>query len=297
MELLSLCVPADAPDNAPLFFLRSAPGHCVWGNPDGAPQAPAAVPPPPAPPADDMPAFLRRHAPGQPLPPINGPTVGDAIQAVNEIETRVMAALETLARRVDDLSAKMDMDPMPFDRDGAKAAIKTLEDWLRAIDNRAAHADQAAASLAAEQEALRKRLEVMAQPEAPAPRPKPEPAQDRKKAAIAAIRKAAEAKRNAVIGNSADARDVRQRLVEVALNAGTGHERSIEWLRRLADVQGSEWNDLRRMLVTEHDVATAAVVETVAVESACAMRIMSASDAEIDGLVAEAIERISRAGE
>lgn len=245
---------------------------------------------------EDLPAFLRKSLPGKPPSPHNGPDIGDVIQAINEIESRAMSAIEAVARRVDELSLKLDMAPVEIDRDGSKAAIKTLENWLASIDSRATHADQMAADLAEQQKRLAERLEALSVTPTPEPQPEPEPPQDRKKAAIAAIRAAGEARRCEIIGTSADARDVRHRLVEVGLNAGTGHGRSIEWLQKLSSIQGVDWNDLRRTLVTEHDTATAAVVDTVAIESACAMRVVSADEADLDRIVAEAIEAISKVG-
>lgn len=262
--------------------------------PPPPPIQPEPLPQTPSPPAD-MPAFLHRMAEERGvLPPLPeaGPDIGDAIAAVNEIETRVLNRLDELARRLDRLESRLDMVPEPFTPVDTSDSVKVLEDWLRAIDAKSTHADQVAAALAARQAEIEQRL---ASQEQPPPQPTPEPA-DPKAAAMARIRDAAEKRRNLLIGPSADSRDVRHRLVELALNAAHGHTHSIDLLRRLADVQGIEWDGLRKALVEQHDVATAVVVQTAAAESWAAIRLSRAADADVDRIVDEALGQIARAG-
>lgn len=267
-----------------------------------------ALPPPPlhtsahqsAPPTADMPAFMQRLAAerGISAPP-QGPDVGDAIAAVNDIETRVLTRLDELARRFDRLESRLDMAPEPFTQVETSDSVKVIEDYLRSIAAQAEHAEHVAAALAARQTELEKRLASRNEPEAAPAQPAPEPAlpaPDRKTTAMARIREAAEGRRNELIGPSADSRDVRHRLVELALNAAHGHAASIDLLRRLAEVQGIEWDGLRKALVEQHDVATAVVVQTAAAESWAAIRLSTAAEPDIDRIVGEAIRQIEQAG-
>lgn len=266
------------------------------------PQPPPVQPEPPPQtpfPSADMPAFLHRMAEERgalPPPPASGPDIGDVIDAVNEIETRVLNRLDELARRLDRLESRLDMAPEPFTPVDTSDSVKVLEEYLRAIDARATHADQVAASLANRQAEIEQKLASQErQPAQPIPEPLREPV-DQKAAAMVRIREAAEARRNLLIGPSADSRDVRHRLVELALNAAHGHTHSIEMLRRLADVQGIEWDGLRKALVEQHDVATAVVVQTAAAESWAAIRLSWAADTDVDRIVHDALGQIERAG-
>jgi hypothetical protein len=278
-------------------------------------------------PEDQLPAFLRRAAAASGMAatssrtePQAGVDVGAVIAAMNDIENGFTQRLDELTQIVNDIAHRLDMPALPLNDDPAHQHIHTIEDWLRSIDSRAAHADQMAAALAAEQERLRA---MMAESEAaqaraalesaanPAPmRPESEPViepepeepappltvEDMRRQALDAVKAAAKAKRDETMGASADDRDVRWRLTEIGLNAGTGHERSINLLDKLADGYAMPADDMRRALIHEHDRGSSIAVSTTVVESTCAMRLADAEEGEIPGIIAKALDELAGIG-
>ncbi len=253
---------------------------------------------------DDMPDVLRKMAAERGVDvsrPAPGPSASDVISALNDIETRAMQAIEALARRVDEISSRLDLEPITVDTNGNKEAIRTLTDWLKSIEGQASHADQMTAMLAAEIARLRSQIATPPPPTEPRDEPVPDPPrvepQNVRVSAASRVTAAAKLRRNELIGIGADSRDVRQRLAEAAFNAGTGHETSISHLQALAHAYSMDWNELRKALVERHDTATAAVVATASIEAAAAIRLAGAGEHEIEMIADEAIAAIGRVGE
>jgi len=253
----------------------------------------------PSPAGADLPAFMR-HMSARPVPATvqssQSPDVGDAIAAVNEIESRAMSAIDRLEFRISSIEARLDIKaPPPAPDESSAEAIRTLETWLRSIEERSAHADQVAAATAVEQERL-KELVQSQQASAPATAVEPQMPVDPVLSAVERIKTVGRARRDAVIGKTADDRDVRLRLTEVGLNAGTGHAKSVEMLKRLASGSSMSPDEMRRALVEGHDAATGVAVATVAAEAKWISLVMADGGPGISSIVERAVAEIEAAG-
>jgi hypothetical protein len=232
--------------------------------------------------AADLPAFMRRMAAEASTPPQAIPelSVEDAIHAVNDIETRMIGMIEGLARRLDEIAAKLDMAPVEFSPNGHHAAVETLTNWLRSIESKANAA-----------------LEMASQVPEPKVEPRTEPAEPQppaREGAIDRVQRAAAARRNADLGESADARDLRQRLVETALNAMATREKDITLMEQFAAPLGVEWSGVAKEIVGGHDMATALVIATASIETRAIHEIGQADERDIEAIVARSIEEIRK---
>lgn len=264
--------------------------------------SPIPIPAPvPEPQQVDMPAFMQRAAAerGISLAPVPSVRIEDVLSAIDEVERWTKGTIEQLARRLDEVTTRLDHLMSPQDEMGPPepiapapdASIKTLTDWLQAIDVRATHAEQLAAELCAELE----RKSTPAEQVPPAPEPQPA-IRDPRSDGLSRVRLAAEQRRNALIGPTADARDLRQRLAETAFNSLPGRDEAVARLERLASVQGIEWSTLAKLLISQHDRATDYAVDTLIEESRAVMEIGQAADTEVDRIVSAAIANIERIG-
>lgn len=247
-----------------------------------------AVPPPPEA-SPDLPAFMQREAAARGIPIGATPSVRveDVLTAINEVEQWARGTLDQLARRIDEIAARLDMVPDPI-APAPQETVKVLTDWMQSIDQRAMHAEEMATELARE---IERRA---AKPEATLAVPVADV--DPRAAALAQIKGAAEKRRNALIGPTADARDLRQRLTEVAFNSLPGREDAVALMERLADVQGLTWDRLNKMLISQHDTATRAAVDTLIEEIKSSLAVAQAPETDLERIVSDAIGRLERIG-
>lgn len=248
----------------------------------------SAVPAPVEHAPSDLPAFMQREAERRGIPLGATPSVrlDEVLTAINEVEQWARGTLDQLARRIDEIAARLDMVPDPI-APAPQEAVKALTDWMQSIDQRAMHAEEMAVELARE---LERRATAKTEAPAAVPAPEVEP----RAAAVAAVKAAAEKRRNVLIGPTADARDLRQRLTEVAFNSLPGREDAVALMERLADVQGLTWGDLSKMLISQHDTATRAAVDTLIEEVRASLEITKADESALERIVSDAIGRIER---
>lgn len=300
-ELLSGEAPAPA-QPVPAVDVEAAVAEAVarvTARIDALEAAPAKVEPTPIPIAD-MPKFMRDMAAQSQSTTVTGPSIDDAIAAVNDIESRMMGAFEQLARRVDEIATRLDMAPMAVDPQDHSSAIETLTTWLRSIEERATTAGNLAAGVASAQHELERKMAAVptAAPAAPVVDPPKvtAPVMEPRQAAAISVRDAARRKRESVIGASADERDVQQRLVEVALNARSTREHAIRHMEMLAAPMGVQWDDVAREFVAGHDRYTSLVVATAVIEAEAARSLSVARPDEFDGIVRTALAALERVG-
>lgn len=242
----------------------------------------------------DLPAFLRKMAPQPAESFIPEITAHDAISAINEIESRMMQAIEGLARRLDEVSAKLEMDPVEFKPNGHAEAVNTLTNWMQSIEQRANDAMALAARMA-ETPPVVATIQAVP-PQVPLVDPVPPPLLPPREAAIARVRHAATSKRSSSIGETADERDTLQRLVEIALNARAANGMAITRMEAMAGVSGRKWDELARDIIASHDGYTDITVKTRIIELVAISDLTMAQEASIDGIVAKAIADLERAG-
>lgn len=260
------------------------------------PQQPMPVAPQPA---SDLPAFLQRaaQAAGAAIPAYAGPSIADAIAAVNDIERRAMDAIEGLARKIDDIFNRLDMPPAPVEPADYSDSIKTLTTWLQSIDDRAKHADDLAVQLAEEM------AKIGEAPVSPLPTlPDSAPIQavampevtvdDARAAAVAAVKAAAREARNKVLGSTADERDTTQRLTEIALNARTSNARALDLIARLAGSSATA-DAIAKALIEKHDHGTDVVVGTLVAETKAVALVSNPGLHDVAGIEAVKAQAIA----
>jgi hypothetical protein len=235
-------------------------------------QRPVPTVAPAQPAGEAMPRFLRNAA--APIPVAAAPTAeqtaDDAIAAMNDIETRLMHSMHELARRVDDMSARMDLPPLEIGPADYRQEVGRIGNWLKSIDERMQEQQPVASPVAVDP-----------------PEPVPLLPADR-------IRDAARAHRARLMGAGADERDRSHRLASLGHNAVSGRTAAINALRPLTQVLGADFGDLAKTYIDSHDRLDMVMVATTAIEIEAILRLQSTSGAEADEIAAQAIEAISR---
>lgn len=232
--------------------------------------------------SEAMPSFLRgARRRGLPAAPPAAADVGLAIEAMNDIERRMQSTLEELARRVDDVSARLDMPPVDVGSLDHKREMAAIANWLRSIDRTAETQD-----LARRVDAIQEKIRTEQPPPADVPRPL---------SPMERVLAAASARRGALLGESADERDRNHRLADLAFNALSGRAAAIQAIQPLADATGVEFGELAKAYAGQHDAANRVIVETMRAEVVAAIGLQAASTPdEAERLVADAISAIER---
>lgn len=216
---------------------------------------------------EDLPAFVRKLKPRPSASP--SPQVVDAVGLIESLDRRITDLTTTVNELLSQaLPARPPLPSQaPSDYEAMKQLLQSMQEQIVA--------------LGAERPML----------EDEAAQPAPEgivSLYEHKQRSIAKIRAAGARRRDDLLGGTADARDVEQRLTDLSLNSLTGRTRAIELLEDLAQQTGEPWGTFAERQTRKHDLANKLIVQILSLELGAAQDIDSA-----DVLTHEMVDRIT----
>lgn len=243
-----------------------------------------------------LPLFLRR---GQ--QPVSQENV--LAETVEQLRSQLVAIQERLEEAERQIASRPPPEPeavspappvATVDEQAHADSIAQLTAYLERIERQAAQAAATAAAATESVERLREEAArtAVAQPALESP---PELSlADLRHAGLTTVRQAAEVRRSANIGTTADQHEVWRRLAEAAMNARAGSPHWIGLIEQVASAQGKEWGEYARTVVGIYDTAGAVCLETAKLEMLAAQDLEHAPEDQIDEIVRRYVAEIER---
>lgn len=243
-----------------------------------------------------LPLFLRR---GQ--QPVSQESV--LAETVEQLRSQLVAIQERLEKAERLIASRPPPEPEAVssappvsgaDEQAHADSIAQLTAYLERIEQQAAQAAAVAAAATESVERLREEAARTAVAQ-PAPESLPELSlADLRHAGLTTVRQAAEVRRSANIGTTADQHEVWRRLAEAAMNARAGSPHWIGLIEQVASAQGKEWGEYARSVVGIYDNAGAVCLETARLEMLAAQDLEHAPADQIDEIVRRYVAEIER---